>query len=106
MTLLQPYNPALPDGTNATATSPISRDGQAEPGRRYTIPAKSGPVPGFPRHSGTEYPTKNDGIDSFGGRAPIAYSPHLRTFGPLFDTENFHHLGQRFDRLFVLAGPM
>ncbi len=42
MTLLQPYNPALPDGTNATATSPISRDGQAEPGRRYTIPAREG----------------------------------------------------------------
>ncbi len=36
MTPLQPYDPALPDGTNATAASPISRDGQAGTGDLLT----------------------------------------------------------------------
>jgi len=38
----QTYDVAVPDGTNATATEPISPDGSGEPGKRYIIPARQG----------------------------------------------------------------
>lgn len=42
MTSPPPYDPAHCDGANATAANPISAGGLAEPGRRYTIPARQG----------------------------------------------------------------
>lgn len=36
------YDPALADGQNATAANPISPDGAAIAGQRYTIPARQG----------------------------------------------------------------
>ncbi len=36
------YEPAIPDGTNGTATQAISADGHSELGKRYMIPARQG----------------------------------------------------------------
>lgn len=42
MTDTAPYDPSLPNGSNGTADTPISRDGRAIPDERYTIPAREG----------------------------------------------------------------
>lgn len=36
------FDPATPDGENASLTSAISTDGTPEPGKRYTVPARCG----------------------------------------------------------------
>ena len=36
------FDPATPDGSNASLESAISPDGTPEPGRRYTVPARCG----------------------------------------------------------------
>ena len=36
------FDPATPDGENASLTAAISPDGAPEPGRRYTVPARCG----------------------------------------------------------------
>jgi uncharacterized protein len=42
MTLIAAPDNGTPVGTNATGSEPISPDGTAEPGRRYTVPARHG----------------------------------------------------------------
>ena len=39
---MPPFDPATPDGRNASLESAISPDGIPEPGRRYTVPARCG----------------------------------------------------------------
>ena len=41
-TAMPPFDPAAPDGRNASLESAISADGTPEPGRRYTVPARCG----------------------------------------------------------------
>ena len=36
------FDPATPDGQNASLQSAISPDGTPEPGQRYTVPARCG----------------------------------------------------------------
>lgn len=36
------YDPAIPDGSNATQSSPISKDGKPQIGKHYEIPAREG----------------------------------------------------------------